>query len=511
MAVIPKNKRPEPTLESVEDYLYEYGQVGDDDKITIEGIEFEIEKSVKTKPKRIELHFEHPGAKRFIDKFKQTIWKEIKGNFDPVWNDTYKGYSALRFGYRSVGSETILGFSVEFTGEVVKGSVPAPIQEEGTTYILNATLKDNAIFSSDNTKKQIFIDGKPIKTETKHKIYKKLQKLFGAKYEKRIDDWLWTYYQQNRAFLDEYGKPGWDSFLYGDKAFVKYFQDHMNEMERESGVKAGDYTTWNPSDIWAVKNMSKVKQDLDKQLKKGSLGEMNNILVNLMESKELVGISLKMIKSKQNAEVKLHNVETSPILKDLKSFAKIEEYTMKDIKFRYDHIWQGDASYTPTQVKIGSGGKYELNIKRSGNRISINTQIKGAAAQGGQTPIDMVVDDLKSIKLPDGKSFTKDQNSYPTTVEEMDKRGYEKMYKFITKGQNVTAPTYDKFKEHWQKIYKKKSRTAIVKLMLLAFWYVTLKEYSSNTAKSAEFWTDLLYTGMKIKPGREFAPHAKIS
>ena len=184
---------------------------------------------------------------------------------------------------------------------------------------------------------------------------------------------------------------------------------------------------------------------------------------------------------------------------------------MKDIRFRYEHIWQGDASYTPTQVKMGSGDKYEINIRRSGNNISFNTQIKGAPAQAGQTPVDMVVDLLKKSKLPDGKSFSKSHNDYPKSLEEMDERGYEEMYNFITKDQNVKALTYSDFQNHWQKIYNKKPRTGIVKLMMIVFWYASLKKYSKNTEESAEFWTDLLYTGMKIKPGREFAPHAKIS
>ena len=505
--VLPKSKRPQPTLENVEDYLYEYGEVDKDDKVTIEGIEFEIIKYTKTKPMRLELNFEHPGAMRFINKFKQTIWRELKGNFDPFFPATKGGYQALKFGYRSAGTETLLHFNVEFTGEVAKGAVPAPIQEEGTTIILNAALHNNVVFSI-NSQKQVLADNKPL---MKHNIYKDLKKLFGAKYEKRIQDWLWTYYQQNKTFLDEYGKTGWDEFEFGSKDFVTYFEKHMKDMKRESGVNAGDYTTWNPSDIWAVKNKSSVVKDLDNELKKGTLYEMNNKLINLMESEDLVGISLKMIKKGSDAQVKLHNVETSPILKNLKAFAKIEEYTMKDIRFRYEHIWQGDASYTPTQVKIGSGDKYEINIRRSGNNISFNTQIKGAPAQAGQTPVDMVVDLLKKSKLPDGKSFSKSHNDYPKSLQEMDERGYEEMYNFITKDQNVKALTYSDFQNHWQKIYNKKPRTGIVKLMMIVFWYASLKEYSKNTEESAEFWTDLLYTGMKIKPGREFAPHAKIS
>ena len=206
--------------------------------------------------------------------------------------------------------------------------------------------------------------------------------------------------------------------------------------------------------------------------------------------------------------MKLHNVETSSVLRELESFAKIEEYSMDDISFRYDNIWQGDASYVPTQVKIGSSGKYEINIRKSGNNISFNTQIKGAAAQGGQTPVDMV------IKMLKGKEFNKSHTTYPQTSEELLEESvkYEKMYKLVTKGQN--APTYNEFQLYLDGFYQKSEKgkqIAIIKLMQLSFWYDALTNYSSNNVKSAEFWTDLLYTGMKIQPGREFAPHAKIS
>ena len=67
------------------------------------------------------------------------------------------------------------------------------------------------------------------------------------------------------------------------------------------------------------------------------------------------------------------------------------------------------------------------------------------------------------------------------------------------------------FNLDWISYIKKKKKLAIVKLMHLAFWYDALTNYSTPNDKSAEFWTDLLYTGMKIKPGRQFAPHAKIS
>ena len=506
MPYLPESKRIKPTIDAVEDFIYELGvPSGDGEKVTIEGIEVELNKVVATgrnNPMRLEMTFDHPGASRYINKLKQTVWKELKQYYDMPFNDIMvKGYKALPFGYNADGTYTILSFNVIRRKEAAKGAVPADIQEEGTTVILNAALHDNVTFSV-NPQRQVFANNKSIK---EHKVYKALVKLFGNPYKHRIDDWLWTYYQQNKVFMNEYGKLKWDPFEFGDRDFVTFFEDHMDKMKRESGIKAGNYTTWNPSDIWAVKGATNVKKELNAALERGTLIEMNNKLINLMESNKLMGISLKMIKRGSDAHVKLHNVETSPILKDLKSFSQIEEYDMSDIHFKYDNIWQGDAAYVPTKVKIGPGDKYEINIQKSGNNISFNTQIKGAPAQAGQTPIDMVVDILK------GSGFSKNHNDYPQTPEKLieESEKYKEMYEFITKGQK--APTYNKFQLYWDGVYKKSKQTAVVKLMLIYFWYAALTNYSSKTVKSAEFWTDLLYTGMKIKPGREFAPHAKIS
>ena len=515
------SKRTDPIIDEVEDFLYELGTVTYDkekgERVTIEGIEIDIAKVTRTgsAPMRLELHFDHPGAARYINKLKQTVWKELKQYYNMPYNDVMvKGYKALPFGYKSAGTYTILNFVVTQTKEVAKGAVPAPIQEEGTTIILNAALHDNVSFTTDDTKKNVFADGKPIR---EHKVYKALEKLFGNPYKHRIEDWLWTYYQQNKVFMNEYGKFLWDPFEFGDKDFVTFFEKHMKEMNRESGQKAGDYTTWNPSDIWAVKGMTTVRNALNQQLKKGTLVEMNNILINFMESNELMGISLKMVKSKSDAHVKLHNVEKSDILKDLKSFSKIEEYGMRDINFRYNNIWEGTTSYVPTQVTIGPGNKYEVNIRKAGNNIGFNTQIKGAPAQAGQTPTWMVEEWLNAIKLPDGKSFSKSHTDYPQDIDSLRKEAlkYQEMYNLITKGKK--APSYEDFEFYMEGVYKKEKQVAVVKLMLLTFWYSTILKFSSENTnvkpykKSAEFWTDLLYTGMKIKPGREFAPHAKIS
>ena len=71
--VIPKNQRPEPSIESVVDFLFEIGPTNNLDQITFAGIDFDISVNTRTKPMKIELGFDHPGAKRYIDKFNQFI------------------------------------------------------------------------------------------------------------------------------------------------------------------------------------------------------------------------------------------------------------------------------------------------------------------------------------------------------------------------------------------------------------------------------------------------------
>ena len=56
-------------------------------------------------------------------------------------------------------------------------------------------------------------------------------------------------------------------------------------------------------------------------------------------------------------------------------------------------------------------------------------------------------------------------------------------------------------------LYIRDVRDAKVTLMQLTFWYSAI----SHHLKDPEFWTDMLYYGMKITSKGEFAPHAKIS
>ena len=384
------------------------------------------------------------------------------------------------------------------------GRVKTEMQEKGTTIVFENVLNGDADF-----KKETDIMKHP-------KTARELKATFKG-VEHLLDNWTWTFFQQQEQFIKEYKKKSWSEFEYGDESFVDFFTNEILPFVSRSGggkADAGKYTGWNPADIWAVRNKSAVQKKIreamgdGKKPKPQSLLEINTILVKLMEKNppDLVGISLKMIKYKQNAHVRLFNVETSPILKQLKSFIPLEEYTMKDIHFEPDNIINLKAVTTYVNYK---NKDFSINITRSNNNMSFNTQIKGAAAQGGQTPIAMVFDMLKNP--PNWKRFATD---YPQDRKKFNTKAptYKPMWELVSK-HCKTKPniTWEQWVTEMNVLYVEDERDAKVTLMQLAFWYDAITKFGKDNKKSAEFWTDMLYFGMKVTSKGQFAPHAKIS
>ena len=382
------------------------------------------------------------------------------------------------------------------------GRVKTEVQERGTTIVFENVLNGNADFKTESD----------IMRHTK--TAKELRECFKG-VEDKLDNWIWTFFQQQEQFIHEYSKASWSPFEYGNDSFVKFFEKKILPFVSRSGggkADAGTYTTWNPADIWAVRNKGAVQKRLKEAMGDGkkpkpqSLLEINTILVELMEKEELVGISLKMIKYKNNAHVRLFNVETSPILKQLKSFIPLEKYTMNDIHFAPDNIINLKAVTTYVNYKSKD---FSINITRSGQNMSFNTQIKGAAAQGGQTPIAMVMDMLKNPP-----NFKKNQSDYPQDRKKFNTKAptYKPMWELVSK-HCKTKPniTWEQWVTEMNVLYVEDERDAKVTLMQLAFWYDAITKFGKDNKKSAEFWTDMLYFGMKVTSKGQFAPHAKIS
>ena len=386
---------------------------------------------------------------------------------------------------------------------------PTQYQEKGTTDVFNNVLERNRRYKSIADMRKDTDLMKDIRDTFSGKTAKKNV----GDHRDKVDDWMNTFFnQQDLFFMQKYAPSKWSIFEYHRQDFVHFFSDFIKTVKTNEGKPVGDYTTWNPSDIWAVYDKTKVNKEIDEAFKldKGDpkLSKLNNLLINLMSDSKLVGISLKKI---EGTGAHIEEMNISP--KTMK-LAEVVELKMSDIELQLDNIVQQDK--VTTYIKFAQTHTMNINLgdkKKPGN-LSFNTQIKGTAAQGGQAPVKLV-EKLLSAK-GSSKEFINDHSKYPK-VEKNKKDGFldkekdwKKKYEFVKlKSNNTSWPVWDSFKDYLLEFYfDKKPQLAMTKLMQIDFYYDAINNYTS-AQDYADFWIALLHLGMKV--GDRFAPHAKIS
>ena len=377
------------------------------------------------------------------------------------------------------------------------GSVKTAIQEEGSAFILTQVLKKNKKFESA---KDIIND-----TET----YKGLEKIFGSTYKGKIKEWVHSYFEHQKAFFKKFQPSQWDVFEHGGQDFMTFIKEQCQIVKAVTAsgrlTNVGKYETWNPSDIWAVKDQRVTRTIIDKAIQKdgtATLTELNSVLYDLIDQKKLIGLSLKKIKDNKTAKFKYVNISPKDI-----EFADVEKIEMKDIKIEIDtRKSDKDGMIQGAYVTFADYTTYI--IRTPGDKFSnlkYESVIKGSGGKGGAAPVDLVEDLIQSRTRK--KTFTNKHQEYPQTIEEFidDNRDYKKMYNSLKKYIRGTT-SYDQFESMIRSMFESDSakRRAIAqsKLMQLNFFSDVMKADS-------EFWTDLLY--MSLKVGKRFAPHGKLS
>lgn len=439
------------------------------------------------------LHVDYSKTNKTIEKkFMKSFVAFMKENFNGLY-----GISGDR-GVKTAGDKVRVTLRSSADGKMRKGVIPTAIQEEGSTIIFNQVLDGNKDFKDEES---ILAD-----KDTRDL----LEVCFKQKgnWVSRLEDWTWTYWQQQHELFKKYKNPDWSPFVYGkDKEdFVTFFTKLIREV-KSNGVSVGSYPTWNPSDVWAAYKVDKVKEDIEKAMEKGkTLGELNGTLIRLFKQEKLVGISLKKVLYGQDANLKLVNIDTSTM-----RLGEVDAYGMPQIKLQIGNIFEGET--VTTYIKFGNNDDFAVNInnpkKDRGSNLTFNTHIKKTpAAQGGQAPVAEVEKLLKSNGSK--TTFVNDWHNYPldedTFMSKENQKEYEKMYKLVSETYKGPKPKYEKWQEFISNLYQtNKPFIATAKLMHLHFFYDAINNYG----RDAEFWTDLLYAGMKM--GKRYAPHAKIS
>ena len=439
------------------------------------------------------LHVDYSKTNKTIEKkFMKSFVAFMKENFNGLY-----GISGDR-GVKTAGDKVRVTLRSSADGKMRKGVIPTAIQEEGSTIIFNQVLDGNKDFKDEES---ILAD-----KDTRDL----LEVCFKQKgnWVSRLEDWTWTYWQQQHELFKKYKNPDWSPFVYGkDKEdFVTFFTKLIREV-KSNGVSVGSYPTWNPSDVWAAYKVDKVKEDIEKAMEKGkTLGELNGTLIRLFKEEKLVGISLKKVLYGQDANLKLVNIDTATM-----RLGEVDAYGMPQIKLQIGNIFEGET--VTTYIKFGNNDDFAVNInnpkKDRGSNLTFNTHIKKTpAAQGGQAPVAEVEKLLKSNGSK--TTFVNDWHNYPldenTFMSKENQKEYKKMYKLVSETYKGPKPKYEKWQEFISNLYQtNKPFIATAKLMHLHFFYDAIKNYG----RKAEFWTDLLYAGMKV--GKRYAPHAKIS
>ena len=431
----------------------------------------------------------------FEKKLTATQQKKLKQDVLQMLNDNFFGsYEIGDIKYD--GFESVLKLKVEQGG--VAGPVPTAIQEAGSAFILTQVLKNNKKFASAA---DIMNDN-----DTK----KGLEKIFKAPYDKSVNEWIHSYFEHQKAFFKKFQPAQWDVFEHGGQDLMEFVKEQcqiVKEVTASGKLKdVGKYETWNPADIWAVKDKSQVKKQIDDAIQKdgtATLKELNNVLLNLMKDNKLIGLSLKKIDPKEKANFVYVNKDPKKI-----EFAQVEEVKMSDITIEIKTEETVDGMSQGGYVLFG---KYTINVIRtpgSGfSNLKYESVIKGSGGRGGAAPVDLVATMLKN-KIPTHTYVNRHQD-YPETADDFknDKRNYERMYDSLKTNINGTK-NYAEFRSRILKMYRSdnsKSRAvAQSKLMQLHFFSDVL-----SNKKDAEFWTDLLYLSLKV--GKRFAPHGKLA
>jgi len=439
--------------------------------------------------------------------------EKIFGKYDDKPN-TKENSRVVRVGEKKSGAaKGVVNFRIRRESTEGRKQTPTQYQEKGTTDVFNNVLERNKRYNSIADMRKDTDLMKDIRDTFSGKTAKKNV----GDHTDKVDDWMNTFFnQQDLFFMQKYAPSKWSKFEYHGQDWVQFWSDFIKKTKTQSGQAVGNYTTWNPSDIWAVYDKKKVNDAIDENFKKDQgdpkLSKVNNFLINLMSESKLVGISLKKIEG-TGAHIEEMNIDPKSM-----RLSRVIELKESEIDLQLDNIVNGEKVTTYIKFAKTHTMNINLNDKKKPGNLSFNTQISGSAAQGGQAPVKLVEDLLKRNNSK--TKFVNDWHKYPIDADSKDKKSgfwdqkemWKDKYEFLRSKGNSSWPKWEGSKGFYEYItdfYKnEKPQLAITKLMQITFFYDAYKNYPKRQ-DFADFCINLLHLGMKV--GDRFAPHAKIS
>jgi hypothetical protein len=388
------------------------------------------------------------------------------------------------------------GYKVQFIASGLKsasatkasGATATAMQERGSAWILKRALNDNIKY---NKWEDIANDPN----------YSELEKI----YPDIDDDWLKTFYKQQRTMLKELSGRNYTEFN-RDGGFM-YYITKLVQQKFEISQK----DTWNPADIWAIRDEAKVIKMIEDNVagSKASqtIQELNSLLRSLFTARSpkpgVVGISLKKI-SGPVALWEVYNLKGFDKLNVRNNYsyasaeAKLDLTNSKDVIPVYSHIYVSapNSKYVIEMGRTSAAGftnlKYEVTDKSA------------SAARAGKAPVAFV----KDLMAFHDMKFVNNHNLYPKSWEDFSKRKTEFLSIFATlkrQGVVLKVNNQQEFLDNIRRAFEDSPNTATSKLMAMDF---ISQVNALKLIPREEFLTDIIF--LAKKKGKTFGPFGKL-
>jgi hypothetical protein len=238
------------------------------------------------------------------------------------------------------------------------------------------------------------------------------------------DDWKESCELGARMLYRLYGSNNY-IFHKGSK-WVKALESHFKVLNKKEPNKIiGDINKWSPADIYLT--TAKGMKINFKQAK--TVNELNNIMLDAFERKDIIGVSLK--KMSKQAKYTYFNIG--------KQDSNLKDYRFKDYTFGKREFFASQDAF----LFFGASGQFQF--RRFG---SWQGEIKGAKAAGGKIGGGPVT---KTIEF-----FTR-KRLVPNTIKKLDKKHVDMMFKWyreLEKGKKLTKKEFveelEKKDDYWQ-------------------------------------------------------------
>lgn len=329
-------------------------------------------------------------------------------------------------------------------------------------------------------------------------------------YPEVADDkaWLNTFYLQQKEILTKLSKHHFTEFT-REEGFMDYIS---NIVRTRFGISKKD--SWNPADIWCIKNEQKVMGDITQILRGHGfavLEELNAYLRTLFEKEIVVGISLKKISGKE-AHYEIVNVDELQF-EEVKKASFPITYVKIDLSLEKKKgamtFGTQDTDLRLEAIDHGKKVLYKMQIKASGTSDFNNLKFEptsslGTSARLGKVPLAEAADQMKQF----GMSFQNNHNIYPKTASEFMKKSktYSDMFAFIQRHNVQTViKTKKDFVDNMLVVFANEPHLATSKLMQITFLYELYNLPKNDVDK---IMTNFVFLAQK--KGRGFGPFGKL-